>query len=642
MSKAVPNTAELEVRNVGGIDSTRVTFEPGVTVLEGRNATNRTSLLQAIAAALGSSQVGVKSDADEAEVTLRIGDRTHTRTLERTPDEVSMGGDPYLEDAEVADLFAFLFASNEARRAVAGGEDLREIIMRPVDTDRIQAQIDRLRSERDRISNELNALDDLADELPDLEQRRSSLESAIAEKRAEIETIREQLESAEADAEHSGGQEDELDDRLDELNERRVELEDVEYRIETDEESIESLEAEREELSEELAGLEETAETRIGRLRGEIDRLRERKRAVESSVNQLNKITEFNAGILEGDRPEVADQLVEASGSVTDGLVEATVVCWTCGSEVERSAVETTLERLRELRAEKAGERNRVQEEIDELQSELDDLEATRERRERLESRLERVEREIADKEESLENLEKRRSDLRETIESLEEEIAELRADEHDEALERQRDLDEREYELRSLESKLEAVESEIASIEERLENRSDLEDERERLATELEERRTRIEEIEADAIASFNEHVENLLSVLEYANVARVWIERREREPSRGPGREPEETFDLHVVRNTEEGVAYEDTIDTLSESEREVVGLVFALAGYLAHDVHETMPFMLLDSLEAIDAERIAALVDYFSEYADYLVGAFLPEDAAAIDADERITSI
>jgi len=29
------------------------------------------------------------------------------------------------------------------------------------------------------------------------------------------------------------------------------------------------------------------------------------------------------------------------------------------------------------------------------------------------------------------------------------------------------------------------------------------------------------------------------------------------------------------------------------LSESEREVTGLVFALAGYLVHDVHETVPF-------------------------------------------------
>jgi hypothetical protein len=58
-----------------------------------------------------------------------------------------------------------------------------------------------------------------------------------------------------------------------------------------------------------------------------------------------------------------------------------------------------------------------------------------------------------------------------------------------------------------------------------------------------------------------------------------------------------------------------------------------VFALAGYLVHEVYETVPFVLLDSLEAIDSDRIARVVDYFRTHADYLVTALLPEDAAAL---------
>jgi len=83
-----------------------------------------------------------------------------------------------------------------------------------------------------------------------------------------------------------------------------------------------------------------------------------------------------------------------------------------------------------------------------------------------------------------------------------------------------------------------------------------------------------------------------------------------------------------------------YEDTIDHLSESEREVTGIIFALAGYLAHDVYRTVPFLLLDSVEAIDSDRIARLVEYLNEYVDYLVVALLTEDAAALD--ERYTRI
>ena len=46
--------AGLSVENVGGIDTTEIALSPGVTSLTGRNATNRTSLLQALMATLGS------------------------------------------------------------------------------------------------------------------------------------------------------------------------------------------------------------------------------------------------------------------------------------------------------------------------------------------------------------------------------------------------------------------------------------------------------------------------------------------------------------------------------------------------------------------------------------------------------------
>jgi hypothetical protein len=64
-------------------------------------------------------------------------------------------------------------------------------------------------------------------------------------------------------------------------------------------------------------------------------------------------------------------------------------------------------------------------------------------------------------------------------------------------------------------------------------------------------------------------------------------------------------------------------------------VTGLVFALAGYLVYDVHKAAPFMLLDSLEAIDSERIAKLVEYFADYGQYLVVVLLPEDDRALDS-------
>ena len=169
---------------------------------------------------------------------------------------------------------------------------------------------------------------------------------------------------------------------------------------------------------------------------------------------------------------------------------------------------------------------------------------------------------------------------------------------------------------------------------EEAIERSEDLTVEHEELADRLTEFRTRVDRIEENAVEVFNEHMEAVLDILEYEKLDRVWIERREMEVRVGRHKVTWTKFDLHIVRSVSDGSAYEDSVEHLPESEREVTGLVFALAGYLVHDVNETVPFVLLDSLEAIDSDRIADLVDYFRDHADHLVAALLPEDAAALD--------
>jgi len=140
-----------------------------------------------------------------------------------------------------------------------------------------------------------------------------------------------------------------------------------------------------------------------------------------------------------------------------------------------------------------------------------------------------------------------------------------------------------------------------------------------------------------------FNNHMDTVLELLKYNNLDRIWIERTERQQREGRRNVTKASFKLHVVRSTADGAVYEDTVDNLSESEREVIGFVFALAGYLAHDVHEALPFILLDSVEAIDSQRLADLVEYFTDYSEYLVVALLEEDAQALsDEYERISEI
>jgi DNA repair exonuclease SbcCD ATPase subunit len=648
MSKArtSDSPATVVAENIGGITETEIDIPPGVTILTGRNATNRTSFLQTIMAAVGSNDVSLKGDAEEGRVTLTLdGDSCH-RTLRRRNGDIGFGGEPYLDEPSVADLFAFLLESNEARQAVVRGDDLRELLMRPVDTDEIRAEIARLESERDDVEADIDDLESLKEELPTLERRKHDLESDIEEKRTELEGLEAEIESLDETVDETREEKRELDERLESLRELRSELEDVRSDIDLEEQSIASLRSERAELQDEQADLPAAPMGESEQIEQEIARLREEKQQLETTVRNLQDVLQFNEELLDGEESAVGDALQSAGseGAVTDRLLEdEEIVCWTCGSEVPRDRIEATLEELRAVRREHMADVQDIETELDELRSDKRERETQQRRRDELERKLADVEAELEERESRLTDLRARRDDLSEEIETAEAEVEALESENFSEVLDLHKEANQVEFELGRLESDLDDVSDRIAEIEEQLTAESDLRERHETLQSELEAQRTKIERIEREAVEEFNDRMDEILDMLAYENLARIWIERIQKTVREGRRTVEKTAFELHVVRTTESGTTYEDTIDHLSESEREVTALTFALAGYLVHDLHETVPFMLLDSLEAIDAERIADLVAYFSEYATYLVVALLPEDAQALpDEYTRITDI
>lgn len=647
MSKnELASKCRLTARNIGGIDEAEIVFEPGVTVLAGRNATNRTSLLRAVMAALGSNDVSIKADADEASVELATEDAVYTRTLRRQNGTIRASGDPYLDDTTIAELFAFLLESNDARRAVVTDADLREIIMEPIDTANIQAEIDRRLEERQRLTEKLDELDGLKDRLPSLEEKRQQLRDQIEDKRAELEELEAEIDANDADVEQSREEQAELEEYLETLRERRSALEDVRYEIDTEEESLDSLRREKREVEAEYESLPETPAGDLDDLDDRIDRLRTRKQGLESELNELQSVIGFNEEML-GAGGDSVEALQESNGSeaVTEELLpDDTVSCWTCGSEVAPEQIESTVEKLREVSQETVGEISDVEAELDEVKTKRRERREAQRRRTQLDRRKQELTTEIEDTRARLETLEGRRTDLREEIERAEAKVETLDDDDgYDEILDLHKEANQLEYDLGTLETDLERVEDNIATIEERLDEEREFETRREEIDAEIEDLRTKIERIEQQAIDEFNDHMDTVLELLEYDNLARIWLERQETEVRDGRQTVTKPVFELHIVRQTDSGTAYEDTVDHLSESEREVTGLVFALAGYLAHEVYETVPFMLLDSLEAIDSSRIATLVTYFAEYSKYLIVALLPDDARALSGEyARINQI
>lgn len=174
-TEACTDHAMLSVTNLGGIETATVKFSPGVTILPGRNATNRTSLLRALNGALGGTAPTLKSDTDEGQITLTLGDDEFTRTYTRTGSGITSDGTPFADDETLVDSFITLLEDNPARRAVERGEDLHDVIMRPVDTETIERRIHDLRAEKEALEAKHDRVEKRRDTVPQLEERRHTL-----------------------------------------------------------------------------------------------------------------------------------------------------------------------------------------------------------------------------------------------------------------------------------------------------------------------------------------------------------------------------------------------------------------------------------------------------------------------------------
>ncbi|WP_416840454.1 archaea-specific SMC-related protein [Haloferax sp. DFSO52] len=635
-SEAVQN-ATVRIQNIGGIASRDVTLAPGVTVLTGRNATNRTSFLRALMAGCGSDAVSLKGDADEGSVELELDGRTFTRVLSRASGRVEFSGTPYLRETTTADLFAFLLASNEARQAVVTSRDLHDVIMTPVDTGAIEAEIDRLQTERNRTERELDQLSSLESTQHSLETRRSELETKIADLEAERDELAARIDEEDQTVEAQRENQDELDRVLDDLQGARSEVETVRFRLKSERESVESLRDERSDLEDELDSFE-AADIDREAVTGRIDHIRSEIETLNTAIADLQTVIQYTEDVLDG-KAGLVEQSLGASASgdaLTDQLVSSeTITCWTCGTDVDAVQIEQTTNRLRGVRDDRREQRAELRRDLDDLETDLRVAEKSRTRRERVQRKLDRLEDELASRTEQIESLTADREKLTERVDALEDEASDLRGQAESTLIDLHKELNEVEFSLDRARDELASVNDDIDATAEKFDKRSELEGRRDQLTEDLESARTRITSLTNAAVEAFNEEMETILDLLGYENIERVWLERVERRVREGRRKVMKTQFELHIVRESETGTVYEDTIDHLSESEREVVGLVFALAGYLVHEVYEDVPFMLLDSVEAIDSERIAALVDHFKQYPTFLVAALLPEDAQALDA-------
>jgi len=646
-------TAAVEIENIGGIEHRKIEFDEGITLLAGENATNRTSILQAIAGVCGSDLTTLNASAQEGFIRLLLDGETYTRRLIRTESgTVRFEGDPYLDNATGPNLFAFLLANNETRQTVVTEGDLREIVMEPIDLAEIEREITELRDELDAVDEQLQRRKHLKEErLPDLRAQRDPLKEELAEVEAKLEAKRADLAAADRDVVESRSKREAVEETLSEFQRTRNKIQETEQELEAERESLQSFRERLEEIKAKRRELNppEADRDELQRQRSE---LWDRKEQLDEQMQQLKTLIDFNEELQSGDA-----SLLDAIESAVDVDTEENraerlteqlrdpdgenVVCWTCGQPTSRADIEETVGALEQYRASLHQEYTDVDDRIERIESEIERLNEQTATRDRLIERRDQTEQEIEQIERTIDSLEERKDDLIDDLDDLEAKLESIETDgEYQRVIDLHKTVNELEVKRDSLQERLSELEDEIETVELEVSDLSDLESTRSRIRNELQERRTRIDRLEQQTIESFNEHMEALLERLNFANIERVWLERKERSTT---GRSDDEIiFDLHVVRSRADGTVFEDSVRNLSESERQVVALVFALAGNLAHEVYDQVPFMLLDSLEMIDATRKARLLEHFSQYHPYLIAVVLSEELQPVLEDLEPTDV
>jgi len=567
-------TWNITIDNIGGIRHAETTLEDGVNAVRAPNWQGKSSFLYALETVFGTEK-RLTENADHADVTLEIDDTTYAIELKRRGQSIQKSGNPYLTD-EVdlvcADLFAFLDETNEIRQAVDRGDNLEDLLTRPLDFEQIDDQITELKTERDQVDTELSRAEKAADRLPSLQEKVTQLESDLEDLHTEWESI-----------DHETTEQNDAQERLSSL---RASLSQTKRAIDRHESSLETAEKL---LNEKRAELEELEVPEYEDVEAELSERQDELEAVRADRDLLSSLYEYTHRVLEQDRLDLITDL-------SRGVLADSFNCWVCGHETTRDSVEENLgdleDRLEQLRAREASLEDNV-EELREKQSTL----KTAERKQRdLTTRISELEGQVASAEEDLADARDRRSDLEveidevaDTISTTEDEVTDLRSD------------------IKYKEAELEDAQADLKKAKDEAAQRDTLQEERNSLSEEIETLRTRKERVKGDTRDAFDRALDDILERFDVGfETARLT-----------------ESFDLIVARGGREA-----SLDALSEGERQLLGIIAALAGYEAFNVADRLPIMLLDSHAGLDDTHIHHLVEYLSTRVDVLVLTAYPE--------------
>ena len=570
-------TWDIDIQNIAGIRRGSASIQPGINAVRASNWQGKSSFLEAIRTAAG---IGTSLTEGEAEGRVSLHTETGESTIElaRVDDRVTTRGEPLLADDQdriCVNLFAFLDETNEIRRLVHASENLEDVLTRPLDFENIDERIAELRHEREQVETELDQAQQAANQL-------AQAEAQVTEHEQRLDQLNERRDELGASSDEVPG----TSGKRNRLSDARAERERLDNRMERLQDSLSMAEAQ---LGEKRDELENLTVPDASELTSELNEVRSTLEDLERDIELVRSVYEANQRVLDEERTHLVS-------SVDHALDDDRLSCWVCGSDAATLTVKDHLAELRSTIESLQVEATRHREAVEELEAEEKEVASKQQRARTLERDITDLEATLADREESLESAQARRDELESQIEELAAEVEE-----------RDEQLVDLETEIKYTETELEAAREEVETLENRADRQEVLESELEDLIDEIEQLRTRKETLKQRVRDAFDESIEDILDRFDVGfESARLTSQ-----------------FDLVVARDGREAA-----LDALSEGERELLGIVAALAGHEAYDVDERLSIILLDGIGGLANENLHSLVEYLTERAEYLVLTTYPE--------------
>ena len=569
-------TWHIDIENIAGIRRGSARIDDGVNAVRASNWQGKSSFLAAIKAALGVGKP-LQEGTQRGSVVLETDTTTTTVSFHRQGGDIVREGTTVLDseyDRSLVELFGALDEMNPIRKAVRNGNDLEELLTKPLELEDIDGTIEETKRQRSSIESELEGAEQAANRIPTVRERINDLETkheGLVERRERLSTDGSTV------------------DRRDELTSLRAERDRVEDRVARLSDTIDRIDERLESQKSELDTIQVPDETDI---ESELTALRKEFDAVKREADMVRELYTANKRFYEADT-EFAAQTVQHD------LLAESVECWVCGEQVGRDAIEANLDRLKDHAEALQSEAATYEEQIGELESRRKEIRNKRQRTQRMTNDIAEMEERRAERTESLQSARERLEELTDEIEALDEQVEE-EAD----------TLTDVESELKYTAAELSEAQEELSSLEEQAERRTELEERRAELTDQIEGLRSRRDRIRRETRESFKRYMADLIERFETGfETARLT-----------------DSFELVVARDGREA-----SLDALSQGERELLGIIAGIAGYEAFDVASDLPILLLDNLGVLTDSNVEILVDHLYERSEYLVFTSYPENTA-----------